>query len=125
MNRENVQTLVTHLRSLPDNKVDMAYWFSHGGEGLSLRSLPQWDPHACGSAACLAGWAVALFANKREMGMLADPDNLLDPSVVAEKYLELGSGGPYVQGGTYGRLDITDVTREDVIEYLEDRLAEG
>lgn len=64
MNRPRLQILADHLRSLPDERFDMANWFSKEGENDTLRALasPGAFVHECGTAACVAGWAVALFS---------------------------------------------------------------
>lgn len=119
MNRKNVQILVKHLHTLSDHKVTMETWFRKGDREVSPRLVHSLDLEDCKTAACLAGWAVLLFASDEEKDEL-DGTGV---TIVAERYLEFGSTDPYMDETVYDRRGLEQVTRKDVIKYLEARLA--
>lgn len=138
MNRENVQKLLDHLKSLTDDQVNMSFWFfnEEGNAKYPNDEGEIVDLTKCGSAACLAGWAVYLFATPEDKRQLSS----YNMAEVADKYLGLWEGQPddiardaegvldpktcpYTRGNPYGRHAIDNVTRKEVIKYLEARLA--
>lgn len=139
VNKTNVQTLINVLKNVPDKKIVMDGWFSKDGDEISPNSggVELDLQHRCNTAACLAGWAIYLFATAEEKKDIQKDILHWYPSSLADKYLQLGFDGdgywvdrygrnsPYVDPDAYKRETLIDVTRQDVIDYLEKRLAEA
>lgn len=63
--RERLEYLRDFLRELPAERFDMGDWYTVNGVGRSLSALRKTAGdivHDCGTAACIAGWAAAIFA---------------------------------------------------------------
>lgn len=62
MRADRLQQLRDHLDQLPDERFDMRFYSAEKGHPRIGR--PSFGPvlHNCGTAACVAGWAMALFA---------------------------------------------------------------
>lgn len=66
MNRERLTILRDHLASLPDERVNMvALMLDEQGRSQAYQKEPRALLAHCGTAACIAGWANALFGNRR------------------------------------------------------------
>lgn len=60
LNTENIKRLIAKFESLPDSSVDMTFWLASQTD-LNQRSTMRETLGSCGTTACMAGWAVALF----------------------------------------------------------------
>lgn len=61
--RARLMYLRDFLRALPPERFDIADWFSRDGKGsLPSDRAAQELTEPCGTAACIAGWTVAIFA---------------------------------------------------------------
>lgn len=60
MNIENLDKLITHLEGLPDEKFDIAFWYSRNGRMV-------FNYIECKTAACIAGWAAVLAGEEAAM----------------------------------------------------------
>lgn len=121
MNKHNMRKLISHLRELPAEKVYMDYFFSYRPRGDSFAArVPVagvFDADACGTAACIGGWAATLARKEGAVGSTVR---------VAREWLgmqwEEADGlfyGNWRRSGQY----LGDVTRDQVVEELERRLA--
>lgn len=118
MNKGNMRKLIWHLRELPPEKVYMDFFYSQRKINYVLSiSSTQFDPDACGTAACIGGWAAALARKEGAVG----------PTVgLARDWLGLhwkeADGLFYGNWKPEGRT-LESVTRDEVVEELERRLA--
>lgn len=102
MNRERLTILRDHLASLPDERVNMAAVTSVVGEPEAEAYLIADDLNRCGTAACIAGWACALFG---ERGQHMDSDVAADLlSITGKQDCELFTP-PCWNSGAYTRSD--------------------
>jgi hypothetical protein len=76
MNRERLKTLRDHLASLPDERVDMRTYVDWDAGPLGWGRQGTGDVlHKSGTAACIAGWAVALFEPGRSVFDISADDS--------------------------------------------------
>lgn len=60
MNRENILKLALVLEDLTDDRFDISHWVSESSSGMENDRLSISD---CGTAGCVAGWALAIKHN--------------------------------------------------------------
>lgn len=90
---ERLETLAHHIESLPPERFNMDSWFFHenGGEAngndVMRQGARDFLGEDCGTAACIAGWTLALFGPSQ----LPDPDNRRFVSREAAELLHLDS----------------------------------
>jgi len=61
INRENMMKLALHLEDIDKSRFNMGYWVSsYQDEYQEHMEGERLDIHDCGTAGCIAGWAVAL-----------------------------------------------------------------
>lgn len=76
MNRENIKIVRDHIASLPPERFDMRFTFGDSG-----RVNERWYEHSvtahellhpCGTAACIAGWALAVLTPDSKKRLSSD-----------------------------------------------------
>jgi hypothetical protein len=107
MNRENMTKLALFLEDLPSERFDIGFWVSDVVEQIESEHL---DLNNCGTAGCIAGWALALKNN----GVLnivdcwVDDDALDDNEVRIEDVRKAASNWLGINIATADRLFYTD-----------------
>lgn len=66
MNKERMLQLADFIETVPEESFNMDCFFS-GGSVRDLPPLPGQMPHDCGTAACVAGYALMLFGTPDEI----------------------------------------------------------
>lgn len=104
MNVENMLKLADHLDSLPDYRFNIRYWFSYANLHTVEDSNPiiKYDPievvtdgeiyikqSECGTAACVAGWAMALANDGVAVSNTQFGRNGTEAITVARGFLDL------------------------------------
>lgn len=76
--RANLIKVRDHIASLPPGRFNMRYLFKdRRGERWSDEAPHAQLVHPCGTAACIAGWTLALFAPNKRGGDADDAQTLL------------------------------------------------
>lgn len=72
MNRENIKLVRDHIAGLKPERFDMSIYV--GARGGDAPDATEVGPYMkdCGTAACIAGWAVALLAPDSEAGAVQE-----------------------------------------------------
>jgi hypothetical protein len=66
MNKERMLKLADFIEALPPKQFNMQFWAVNNNNVSGRRDVdPKTiNPHQCGTTACIAGWAVYLFAKR-------------------------------------------------------------
>lgn len=122
MNRERIQILRDHLASLPDDRFDIRFWFTDDqGEPHTDIHRSVFDPkevvNECGTAACIGGWAFALFMSE----VFVDNENFIDQLASLMALTVEEAGELFMPDGHHAGIQ----TREDAIRTLDHLLETG
>lgn len=129
MNVERITTLRDHIAALPPEKFNLGSWFS------SPVKLPTAGAfHKCGTSACIAGWALVLFAPDEPLYMVDVPNDAAEIlGLTNEQANDLFTPERADYAGEDDRpggvlpdpLWLGDVTNEQAVKVLDHLIATG